>query len=222
MEIGPRARAALIDDRLVLLDIAAGDYLVLTATETAMWRALTELSAERRVGALAGQFEAPAALIAADLAQFEKMCLARGYLVARPLPPGGPPRAGDRDSLSALRAWLWMFRVSGALRRSFQEAYDKCQRLRRPREPRPPGLLQEAESAFLRAENFFIFRKAPKDCLPRSLSLYAFLTSAGFDVTHVIGVSRFPFEAHAWVEGDGRVLLDRPDWVRTYAPLARI
>jgi hypothetical protein len=77
-----------------------------------------------------------------------------------------------------------------------------------------------ALSAFIRAENFFVARRAPDDCLARSLALYRFLRSANVFAEHVIGVRRFPFAAHAWVECDGAPVLD--DQFHSFTPLARI
>jgi hypothetical protein len=215
-------RYACIDGNAVLLDIAGGDYLILTKTETAMWRALTQLQAHERIDALIQQFDVPRSVVDADLASFDKMCLQRDYLTEDPPPALTSKQISERSSQAALAAWIWMLRVSQALRRSFKDAYDLCLSLRKPLGCRMGTELHQAEKAFLQAENFFMHKGAPKDCLPRSLSLYGFLTSAGYDVTHVIGVLRFPFEAHAWVEHDGKVLLDRPEWVNQYTSLARI
>ena len=74
--------------------------------------------------------------------------------------------------------------------------------------------------AFGRAENFFVVRRAPDDCLVRSLSLYRFLREAGSRAEHVIGVRRFPFQAHAWVECAGEVLMDTR--APYFTPLARM
>lgn len=45
---------------------------------------------------------------------------------------------------------------------------------------------------------------------------------AGVPADHVIGVRRFPFQAHAWVECAGRVGFDSPHFVRCYTELARM
>jgi len=63
---------------------------------------------------------------------------------------------------------------------------------------------------------------APKDCLPRTLALYRFLLSAGIPADHVIGVRQYPFEAHAWVEFEGRILFDSSPEVRPYTRLSRL
>jgi hypothetical protein len=80
--------------------------------------------------------------------------------------------------------------------------------------------LPDVLPAFVRAESFFVPRSAPDDCLLRSLSLYRFLREAGLGATHVIGVRRFPFQAHAWAECAGEVLLDGR--AHDFTPLARI
>ena len=46
------------------------------------------------------------------------------------------------------------------------------------------------------------------DCLPRSLTTYLLLRQQGVFATLRIGVRRYPFGAHAWVECQGRVLED--------------
>ena len=51
------------------------------------------------------------------------------------------------------------------------------------------------------------------DCLPRSLAIYVLLRLQGVPATLRIGVKRFPFAAHAWVECLGEVLDDSiDDW----------
>jgi hypothetical protein len=88
----------------------------------------------------------------------------------------------------------------------------------------PVGLnalpLSKALKGFTLAENLFIGRRAPSDCLVRSLSLYRYLRSVNIPVQHVIGVRRFPFAAHAWVEYEGAPVLDC--FARNLTPIARI
>jgi hypothetical protein len=47
----------------------------------------------------------------------------------------------------------------------------------------------------------------PFSCLEQSLALVSLLAIRGTPARLVIGVSRTPFVAHAWVECDGRILL---------------
>ena len=49
------------------------------------------------------------------------------------------------------------------------------------------------------------------DCLPRALAIFVLLRWRGVPATLRIGVKRFPFGAHAWVECLGEVLDDSTD-----------
>ncbi len=49
------------------------------------------------------------------------------------------------------------------------------------------------------------------DCLPRALAIFVLLRRQGVPATLRIGVKRYPFGAHAWVECLGEVLDDLPD-----------
>lgn len=59
------------------------------------------------------------------------------------------------------------------------------------------------------------------NCLPRSLAIYVLLRRRGVPATLRIGVKRFPFAAHAWVECLGEVLDDSiDDWKHEpYVPI---
>lgn len=59
------------------------------------------------------------------------------------------------------------------------------------------------------------------DCLPRSLAIYVLLRRQGVPAMLRIGVKRFPFAAHAWVECLGEVLDDSlDDWQHErYVPI---
>jgi hypothetical protein len=59
----------------------------------------------------------------------------------------------------------------------------------------------------------------PTTCLYRALGSYALLRAAGQEVRFVIGVSKAGGElvAHAWLERDGRAIIDRPGPGEHYA-----
>lgn len=61
----------------------------------------------------------------------------------------------------------------------------------------------------------------PAKCLSRSLALRRMLRAAGFEADVRIGVARpgDAFEAHAWVEVEGRVVNDAPDIAARFHPL---
>ena len=59
------------------------------------------------------------------------------------------------------------------------------------------------------------------DCLPRAMTIYLLLRRRGVPATLCIGVKRYPFAAHAWVECLGDVIDDsRDDWQQEpYVPI---
>jgi hypothetical protein len=123
------------------------------------------------------------------------------------------------------RAWWSLAITSRRLKaHGFAETYALYSRLAKPLdEPDDSGrVLARACSAFSRAENAFLLKEAPRDCLPRSLALFGLLRSLGLAAEHVIGVQLFPFQAHAWVEHRGRVVHDDPSHPSRFAPIARI
>lgn len=56
-------------------------------------------------------------------------------------------------------------------------------------------------------------------CLQRSAATVRLLKRYGIPAEMVIGVQQIPFEAHAWVEVDSRVVNDRPYMREKYALL---
>ena len=59
-------------------------------------------------------------------------------------------------------------------------------------------------------------------CLQRSVACAYLLRRRGCPAQLVLGVRTLPFEAHAWVEVDGRVVNDRPEHIQRYLVLDRI
>ena len=53
-----------------------------------------------------------------------------------------------------------------------------------------------------------------RDCLPRAMATYVLLRQRGLPATLHVGVKRYPFGGHAWVECLGKVLDDSAggDW----------
>lgn len=72
--------------------------------------------------------------------------------------------------------------------------------------PRLP--LSTALRSFSRVAAVLTSSQGDEDCLPKSLALFGFLRSQGFAPELIIGVKRFPFGAHAWVELKGVPLLE--------------
>lgn len=61
-----------------------------------------------------------------------------------------------------------------------------------------------------------------EDCLPRALAIFYRLRLSGLPAELLIGVKRYPFRAHSWVECQGRVIGDRESVREFFTPLKRI
>ena len=59
-------------------------------------------------------------------------------------------------------------------------------------------------------------------CLQRSAAATCLLRRHGIPAQLVIGIQQIPFNAHAWVEVEGRIVSDRPYMREMYAVLERI
>lgn len=214
----------MVDGLHVMLELRSGEYIVLDRVATAMWDALVA-GGSGRIDELAERFAVEPAEIAADLARFADDCLARG-LLATTRPTGTTVRTFDRMSRLPLPflAWRSLIRAQRALSKGrFHDLYQRAARQAKPQGERlPRAEVERARAAFRRAENFIALKSAPRDCLPRSLGLYTYLLSLGIPATHHIGVERFPFNAHAWVETEDGVWFDDEDYVRTFTVLATL
>jgi hypothetical protein len=169
------------------------------------------------------QFRNRTERLKADFESFKRNCIENGFLVT----------ARDDTDITEIppiyvgfpisHAWVRIIRTAISLRwGGFGVAYLNCARLARFCDQRNSNqTLARALRAFLFAENFALSKRAPNDCLLRSLALFRFLRNMGFPVEHCIGVQRFPFRAHAWVEYLGQVLLDA-DRRPQFTILARI
>ena len=75
-------------------------------------------------------------------------------------------------------------------------------------------------SEVVRTASRYYYRRR-LDCLPRAMTTYILLRGRGVPATLRIGVKRYPFGAHAWVECLGEVLDDSlDDWKHeAYVPI---
>jgi len=197
---------------VVLLDLRTAQYVALGAHASAMWRAVL----------------ANPVAMHGELAAFAERCLERGYL-QRDAPSLAAP-AREFRAARGLLAWSAWWALSATSRRlaraGFSETYRRNAALAKPRGVPEGKLVERAQRAFLLAENAFVARRSlgaePRDCLPRSLALHRFLLGAGIAADHVIGVTMYPFSAHAWVECRGVAVCDATEDVRHYTEIARL
>ncbi|MEO6923366.1 MAG: lasso peptide biosynthesis B2 protein [Bryocella sp.] len=217
---------ARIEGGTVVLDLRSGEFLLFDDVASAFWSALLEtgISDGDRQQALLARFDADPTQLNADLDVFRLDCLTKGLLVdANPPPPLTKPSRRTCVHIPVWCAWRSLVTVSASLRRfGFAPTYAAAYAASVEHRPHAVAArdLARAERAFAAAENFFVSRSAPNDCLPRSLALFRFLRKMGLPATHWIGFDRYSLSAHAWVECDGRVILDS-DRRDTLIPLTR-
>ncbi|HTQ21815.1 lasso peptide biosynthesis B2 protein [Mycobacterium sp.] len=225
--MSPSVRAAEVDGLILVMDLQTSAFYFLDEDASSMWKGLRQ--AHGSVGAAKealGRGNESSGRLAGAFDDFIASCEAQGFLVSSDRPPARDfrrapwPRGSRGRSLLTVRAWLAMLRMDIALRRhGFAAIY---QRLGQGGIARADSAdVELVRAAFLRAENFYVRRRAPHDCLPRSLALYAYLRGLGIPVVHRIGARRFPsFGCHAWVEYGGAPILDRSAVVHEYTVIA--
>lgn len=217
-----------VDGGVVILDLRTESYFSLDPVGSSMWTLLLKHGDRQgALGALRRKYAVDGARLEADLDAFIRRCAESGFLRTDDTPPGEAPtppvRVGKRRFLT-IRAWSSLLRTSRMLaRRGFAETYRRIAATPKPEDSTDgEERLRKALGAFAMAENFFHMKRAPEDCVPRSLALFRFLRSVGLPVEHCIGVRRFPFQAHAWVEYRGRVIHDNPIQSKVFTAVARV
>lgn len=105
------------------------------------------------------------------------------------------------------RVRSWIMRRSGA-------------RPRLPEDHAMDSLVTRTYRAVVTATAFY-YRKR-KDCLPRALAIYHFLRTQGAPVVFRLGVKKYPFSAHAWVEYRGQVIDISPDIATQYVTMKTV
>lgn len=203
------------------MDLREGTYRVLDAIASDFWDIMVADGQDAQLGDLARRYDVNPDRVVHDFRAFVRTCRDHGLIV--PLDRVTPPQTAAHTCVRAgwappvLLALHSMISTAWSLsRHGFPATYQACSEHPRGREATDTaGHVRH----FMRAENFFLASSGANDCLVRSLSLFRFLNARGVCASHVIGVRRFPFVAHAWVEVDGRPVQQN---VQDYAPLARI
>jgi hypothetical protein len=117
-----------------------------------------------------------------------------------------------------LEAWTWLLIFDVARPAGFARL---CAWLGKTRTNRRRSLVASADIVWAVDEAcvWYVKRAA---CLQRSFVATRLLRRYGFAADMVIGCRPLPFESHAWVEVDGRVVNDLPQYQRAFTVLSRI
>ena len=133
------------------------------------------------------------------------------------------PGSGRGAGLArTLRAWLYLIYIDFSMQlRRYRRFYDIVD----TKAPRGAARKADEEAVALTcravdaAAGLYVKRAW---CLQRSAACVCLLRSQGLPAELVLGVRTFPFEAHAWVELEGRILNDKLDYVGRFLVLDRL
>lgn len=207
--LSPQMFAAARAEDLVLLDAAAGEYMLLPGVGTDV---VAAADSNRLSGASIALAEA--------LGELGALSRHPAPVGRRPIPPpptfdlgqdAGPPASG-RD----LGRWL----LSGGdmLRGYWRRPFGALAAAERaaPQGASDPGQVAAAARVFRRLLPWVPFQG---ECLFRSLMLRAYLRRCGLSATWVVGCQTWPFEAHCWLQVGPLVLDDTADHAAAFTPL---
>jgi hypothetical protein len=216
----------------VLLDLRSGKYFALNGIGGLVWQGIERgeplaalLSRLEGLEGLEGETGTPAGRLRADADAFLSQLLRKGLI--RPADAAAPPEpapspqpsvpaadVGEEPTLRLRPLWLalsWLGLlladlVLGLL--GFHRFHALLSRIPTRRPERDDPALATALSRVVDRAAAFYFKRAW--CLQRSAVTAVLLRLQGVPAKLVIGVHRVPFQAHAWVELQGRVINDQP------------
>lgn len=214
-----------IDGLVYLLDLRSESYFAFDEVASFLWVAAHDCpSREALEDALLAQYAVDRGVAESDLNQFLEDCRMRGLTFSEPSQSTGIRTLPRHRRLLTLHAWFSLLRTAFSLRATgFSQSYSRLAELRpaKTASAEMDTIVARGRTAFQRAESLFLFRRAPDDCVPRSMALYRYLLGLGVPVEHCIGIQRYPFSAHAWVEYRS-VALDSDQQHEQFTVLARL
>ena len=121
-------------------------------------------------------------------------------------------------ALLTVQAWIGLVAFDVARRAGFARL---CAWLHR-RQPALPRHGQTPDDIVWSVDEACVWYVKRAACLQRSVVATWLLRRHGFAAEMVIGCRPLPFESHAWVEIDGRVVNDLPQYQRAFTVLNRL
>jgi hypothetical protein len=237
----------LIDGEGVLLNQKTSKYLGLNSTGTRIFEMLQMgCTSEQVVAGLAALYRTPNDIVRRDVLIFLEEAARHGLVAFSPAPgtivgarldtvdtpvrtmeiPVHPVRARSIPFL-IVRAYALLFIIDWRLKFS---KFDTVLRWLKSRDSRCPKeinsaqrdhtLIQQVRRAVTISTRFYY--RTRKDCLPNAMLAYYLLKERGVPVKFCIGVTKFPFKGHAWVEYKGQVVFTTPASLWKYRPIMSI
>ena len=119
-----------------------------------------------------------------------------------------------------LRAWIGLLVFDVARRLGFARLHALVRRCRVAHRRSPNA--HSVEQIIWAVDEACVWYVTRAACLQRSVVATWLLRGHGVDAELVIGYRALPFESHAWVEVDGAVVNDRPQYKHVFATLERL
>lgn len=236
--IAPAVRFVRDDHGLVLFDMGSGCYSSLNSVGALVW---SQIEAGASTSTIVERVRRTFADVDRDVVDHDVRAILRQLVREGLITAGGnggvtaprrsaPTNAGNPTAdlasepagfWTTFKAFAFLVCVDLSMRLApFGRVYDMVRKTpTRPREPGPQALARICRATDEAAR--FYFKRAW--CLQRSAACVLMLRrDGGIPAELVLGVRTFPFEAHAWVELDGRVLNDELDHVGRFLVLDRI
>jgi hypothetical protein len=129
------------------------------------------------------------------------------------------PRRAARLARLTIHAWAGLIVFDLAVQCGFVRVHGWLTRCRPASPERTPLTAEEIVWAVDEACVWYVKRVA---CLQRSAIATWLLRRHGLRAELVIGCRPLPFESHAWVEIDGQVVNDRPQYQKHFTVLDRL
>jgi len=203
----PHVRAADVGRDLILLDLVDDSYFCLQDSD-----------AKDVILALRGDGHDPGNPVIRELVDAGLLREVEDFVptILDPTWPvdGMPPRGSTLASLTLIPAMVLGIAHYRLRRKAL---------LRRPIRTAAITRLDDAgvERLVQRFRQLRILLPRSGRCFVQSWLLIRILRKRGIAAEWIFGVRTYPFEAHCWVEWQGRVLNDWADHVRWYDPIAR-
>jgi Transglutaminase-like superfamily len=122
-------------------------------------------------------------------------------------------------SFLVVQAYLQLTSFASCLKqRNFAAVYDRVHNYPLSTHPVTPDTVTRIRSA---VDMACVWYWKETLCLQRSAATVCLLRRYGVKAQLVIATRHIPFQAHAWVEVEGKVVNDKPDVQQTYAVLDR-
>jgi hypothetical protein len=242
--LGSHVSRVLIDGEGVLLNQKTGKYLGLNAVGTRIVEMIQQgLRAEQITDRLTELYKVDKATVHRDIEKFlaqaakydllvfgpvaEPQIAGDSPLVTAPVPSKDIPQQGVRARRGlVIHAYFLLFIIDWRLKsHSFETVLqwlnDKTNNSKPSRDVEADrSAIQQVRDAMRRATTFYY--RTRRDCLPNALLAYYLMKKRGVAVNFCIGVTKFPFKGHAWVEYEGKVVYTTPASLWKYRAIMKV